>query len=194
MCPLILSLISFNYEICEFFTQSILFVLLLATCKMFWNKLIIYIHTHTYTYIHLHTYMQYTHCLNRTCRPSHPHNDFMATVEFGHTHVWLHVPGMKESKECSSYYLSNQDKKYGRRMWAQETQSGQIPANQKEHNIHRVFNMHKAKSIIYIVTSWRQSNAPILITTMALRWHADYGQPVAEFIVSVRTNRLLNKH
>ena len=34
----------------------------------------------------------------------------------------------------------------------------------------------------YIVTSLRQSNAPILvITTMALWRHAGYGRPVAKF-------------
>ena len=37
--------------------------------------------------------------------------------------------------------------------------------------------------LIYIVTSWRQSNAPILlITTMALWWHAGYGRPVPHLI------------
>ena len=34
----------------------------------------------------------------------------------------------------------------------------------------------------YIVTLWRQSNAPILlITAMALWQHVGFGQPVAEF-------------
>ena len=45
----------------------------------------------------------------------------------------------------------------------------------------------------YIVKSWRQSNAPILITIMALWRRVGYGRQWQNSrIVSVRTNRVLN--
>ena len=47
----------------------------------------------------------------------------------------------------------------------------------------------------YIVKSSRQSNAPILITIVALLRHVGYGrQWGSSCTVSVRTNRVRNKH
>ena len=62
------------------------------------------------------------------------------------------------------------------------TQSSQQAQSKDEDNTH-------------IVKSWRQSNAPILITIMALWRHVGYGcQWRSSRTVSVRTNRVLNKH
>ena len=50
------------------------------------------------------------------------------------------------------------------------------------------------KNDTYILKSWRQSNAPILITIMALWLYLGYGsQWRSSRIVSVRTNRVFNK-
>ena len=53
---------------------------------------------------------------NTTCSLGHHHNGFMATGALGHTDVPLHVAGIQETKECSSFHYSKEHKKHGRRM------------------------------------------------------------------------------
>ena len=54
---------------------------------------------------------------------------------------------------------------------------------------HIVLSKHKARSIIHIVESWKQSSASILLINTAMD-----GQWQSSRIVSVRTNRILKKH
>ena len=46
-------------------------------------------------------------CLNTISPPDHYHNCFIATGTLGQIHVQLLVTGVKELKECSSYYWRN---------------------------------------------------------------------------------------
>ena len=46
----------------------------------------------------------FLHCLDTTWPPGLHYNEFMATGALGHIHVRLHVAGIQETKECSSYH------------------------------------------------------------------------------------------
>lgn len=50
-----------------------------------------------------------------------------------------YIASTQESEESSRYHHSNEHKLCGRKMWAQETHSAQVPINQTRHNIYLLF-------------------------------------------------------
>ena len=48
---------------------------------------------------------KYRRDLNTKYPPSHHHNAFMVTGGLGHTHARLHIAGIQETRECSTYLL-----------------------------------------------------------------------------------------
>ena len=58
----------------------------------------IYMYRYICIYIYIYVYP------STTCPFVHNHSNFIATAALGHTHVRLHVAGIRETKEWSSYH------------------------------------------------------------------------------------------